>query len=543
MAHGQTLPIQQIVDAKMRAVDTRLETSVTFDADRMYLGEALEKVSAQTGVSVSIPAEDPASGIPITCHVKNIPLADFMNSVWSLVSFPNATWQITVDLQQNMRRYQLLPTVASRALADRLSREAAQYSVDLVAVLLKMCNMTPKERQANAHQLAQAMLAENDDKVRYYVNDSKSADDYWAMIRAFATALTPDQQAQLLQGGTISLPLNSLDANTQATLRASIGHNYTESNGVRIEEPPPDTVRFSFGQHDIGNKYDTDSKQHLIRQLFIGVGNAHSFVSGTYLGGMQLGLKNRVLGRWILPGDLLHAATEKQVLSTLPDLPAASLWQHVAPFDRLLTQLAAAQSVSYIGVAPEDPNNQVDLPFGKSVELCLEELRRSTGVMHKWRDGVLLFNYSVWFYGDEAQYPYAVVKQLRESKQRHIGTPLTLPEIADDVITLSLVQMKRLAKEFPQIKDNRIKRPIFVFYKKYPGTLSEEGLTADLNMVAMLKELKLMPPLLEKDALKKIRILEKALPQARDDRRFYRLQFQTTQQKAWQEIDYLSILP
>jgi len=123
-AYGQTLPIQQIMDAKMRALDTRLETSVTFDADRMYLGEALEKVSAQTGVSVSIPAEDLASGIPITCHVKNIPLADFMNSIWSLVGFPNATWQITATAQKNTHSYQLLPTASSRALADRLRGES-----------------------------------------------------------------------------------------------------------------------------------------------------------------------------------------------------------------------------------------------------------------------------------------------------------------------------------------------------------------------------------------------------------------------------------
>jgi len=55
--------------------------------------------------------------------------------------------------------------------------------------------------------------------------------------------------------------------------------------------------------------------------------------------------------------------------------------------------------------------------------------------------------------------------------------------------------------------------------------------------------LKLMPPLPAKDALKKIRILDSALPRFRDDRRFYRLQFQTTQRKEWQEIDDLSILP
>ena len=103
--------------------------------------------------------------------------------------------------------------------------------------------------------------------------------------------------------------------------------------------------------------------------------------------------------------------------------------------------------------------------------------------------------------------------------------------------------MQNLAKEFPQIEGNKTKRAIFVFYKKYPGILSEEGLAADLNMVAMLKELKLMPPLAEKYTLLRIRILEKAHPQINDGRRLYRIQIQTTQQKEWRQVGDVSILP
>ena len=91
VAHGQIIPVHTFVDAKARASDPRLDTLVTFDADRMYLGEVLENISAQTGVSVSIPATDSNSGTPITCHIKNVPLADLMNSLWSLVGYSKAT--------------------------------------------------------------------------------------------------------------------------------------------------------------------------------------------------------------------------------------------------------------------------------------------------------------------------------------------------------------------------------------------------------------------------------------------------------------------
>ena len=88
VVQGQMLPMHHLIDAETRASDARLDTNVNFDADRMCLGEVLEKVSVQTGVSVSIPAEDSNSGIPITCHLKNTPLSSVMNAIWSLVSLP-----------------------------------------------------------------------------------------------------------------------------------------------------------------------------------------------------------------------------------------------------------------------------------------------------------------------------------------------------------------------------------------------------------------------------------------------------------------------
>jgi hypothetical protein len=535
-AQGQALPMLHIIDAKSRTSDARLDRPVTFDADRMYLGELLEKVSAQTGVSVSMPAEDLGSGIPITCHLKNISLADFMNSVWSLVGFSKANWQITFESKQNTLSYQLLPTAASRALAERLQRESDEHTAHLFAVLLKMHTMTPKERQANAHQLAQALLMDNDADVKFYVEDSPTSARYWLMIGLFATELTPDQQAQLLKGEAIILPWNHLNGDTQAMLQVSAGHSYTVTNGVRTENEP-NAVRFAYRRAGIGNK------KHIARELSIGVGRASGFAGRSYMGVMELRLEALIYEGWILPGDLRHAEPEKQVVSALPVLPENTLWPHVAPLDLLLTQLADVQNVSYMGVLPDDANNRPEVSVGKSAGQCLDDLKNQASLLHKWRDGVLLFNYPVWFFGDDEQYPYALVKQLRESKQRNAGNPLTIPDIADAVITLNDVQMKRLAKEFPQIDNNKTKRAVFVFYKKYPEMLSEVGVAMDLNAVAMLKELKLMPALEEKDALERVRIIEKAHPQINDGRRLYRVQIQTAKQKEWQQIGDVSILP
>ena len=537
VVQGQMLPMHHLIDAETRASDARLDTNVNFDADRMCLGEVLEKVSVQTGVSVSIPAEDSNSGIPITCHLKNTPLSSVMNAIWSLVSFSKATWQITSEAQSKERSYQLLPTPSSSALAERLTRETDHLTANLIALMLKMQSMTPKERQANVHQLAQAMLRDNDAIAKTYVEESPASAHFWSSIGVFTTVLTPDQQLQVLKGQTVSVPLSPLEAGTQAILLASATHYYSTADGIRTENEPPDTVRFSCNQYAFGNK------KHMIKDICIGVGNGTHFTSSNLLGSIEKGLTALVDEGWILPGDLRHHETEKHNVSALPYLPESALWQHVAPFDLLLTQLADAQKVSYIAVVPDDANNQIQVSVGKSAGQCLDDLRNEASLLHKWRDGILLFNYPVWFYGDDALYPYAVVKHLQKSKQRNAGSPLTIPDISDAVTTLTDIQMKRLAKDFPQVYDNENNRSIFVFYKKYPRILSEEGMAVDLNMFALLKELKLMPPSAEKDALARIRIVERAHPQINDGRRLYRIQIQMAQQKEWRQVGDVSILP
>jgi len=535
-AQGQTLSAQKIIDARIRSLDTRLNTPVTFDADRVYLGEVLEKVSAQTGVSVSIPDEDLNSGIPLTCHLKKIPLADFMNSVWSLVGFSKATWQINVDTQQNTPSYQLLPTAASRALIERLNKETEQYSGNFANLLLKMQAMTPQERQANVHPLAKAMLMDDDTIAKSYVKESQATEHFWSMMRLFVTELNQEQQAQVFRGDTVSLSLKNLNSVDQELVRASSGHSYIIHNGIRTENTP-DTIRFAFTRYSGGNK------KHMARNLCIGVGNARGFTTDVYMGAMEYSLNLLVYEGWILPGDLRTPEVEKQSIHSLPILPEENMWRHAPPIDLLLTQLTDSLNVSFVGVLPEDNGDRTAISSGKSAEQCLEDLHTRANLMHKWRDGILLFNYPVWFYGDDAQYSYALVKQLRENKRRNTGHSLMLSDIADAVLTLTDAQVKRLAKEFPQVEANRAKRPIFVLYKKYPGILSKEGLLVDLNMVTMLKELKLMPPLPEKDTLVEMRIIEEIPSEAGGSKRSYRLEYQTMQGKDWMGLGNVTILP
>jgi hypothetical protein len=543
---GQANHAPPILDARARSADPRLNLPLNFDADRMYLGEVLEKVSAQTGVSLSIPPEDPESGIPIICHVKKIPLADFMNSVWSLVGYSQATWQINSDTPQKPRNYRLLPTAASRALADRLIRETDQNTLKLLDVYLQMAAMTGPERRTHIHQLAEAMLLDKDEIAAGFVQDVPGIDQHWSMVHLFTTELSAAQQEQVLHGATISVPFSEMSAGGQEVIRQFGSQSHSTVNGVPVSDIP-DAVRFGFSWYGIGQ-----GTKQMMRKLSVGIVRGSGANTMDYMGIMERGMQSRLRDGWILPSDLRSKEIQKQPVNPLPNLPEKSIWSHVPAFDLVMAQIAEAQNFSFVGVAPEDRNHTSSTGqsttsttvSGQPAPRCLDDLRSQEGTMFKWRDGVLLFSYPLWFYGDDAQYPYAKVKQLRESRKGHVdGSPLTLAEIADAVMTLTDVQMKRLAREFGQVDDNKTNRAVFGFYQKYPGILAEKGMTTDLNMITLLKQSKLMPSLVENDSIVKLRITEQPLPQITDGRRFYRMQYQTVRQKEWREIAHLSILP
>lgn len=281
----------------------------------------------------------------------------------------------------------------------------------------------------------------------------------------------------------------------------------------------------------------------MMRNLCIGIGDKNGLMTSGYLTALELGMAHTIFERWILPGDMRRADADDKTMNALPTTPSESIWSDAAPVDRLLTQFADAQNVSYIGIVPQEAHLGTEIAGGKSAGGYLSVLQTELGLMHKWRGGLLLFNTPLWFYGDDAQYPYSIVKQLRKSKEDTSGRPPAFQDIADAVTTLSDAQMKRLAKEFPQVESNKVKRPLFALYKKYPNILGGEGAVVDLNMLSVMEQLTVMPPIASKETLTRIRILEQGNPQFKDGRRSYDVQVQTMQHHDWQNVGIVTIFP
>lgn len=287
--------------------------------------------------------------------------------------------------------------------------------------------MTPQEREGHVDEFAEVMLKDSDETAKVSMLDTPANNDYWSQVRLFATALSQDQQSRLRKGTTVSLPLTGLSAANQATISASAAHVTMETNGVRTVILP-DTVKFSFNR-------SSDDNRHMARDLRLGIGHQHSLNGNgpfmqtrTFLGMLEYELTSRLTRNWILPGDLFGRAVEKQVVTDLPTLPQESIRSHVPAFDRKLAQMAEAENFSYIGIVPEyvDHVFTTSRPDPQNLEYL-----SPWPLLYKWRNGVLLFNYPLWFYGDDAQSPYALVQQLRASKQRTGVSDFLSPDLED----------------------------------------------------------------------------------------------------------------
>jgi len=74
------------VTATMRKADTRLQTRVTLRSPHILMGELLERLSKQSGVTLTADTWSAAGSDSVTVSLRDVPLADAMNTLWSLFS-------------------------------------------------------------------------------------------------------------------------------------------------------------------------------------------------------------------------------------------------------------------------------------------------------------------------------------------------------------------------------------------------------------------------------------------------------------------------
>jgi hypothetical protein len=103
-----------------RKEDNRLETTkVNLSIQNVFLGDLLDEVSKQTKVSLFCQETNFGPCERFTIHMENVVLADFMQSLWSFLSYKTAEWK-WIRSEKSLFTYEFLRTNSSAELSAKL---------------------------------------------------------------------------------------------------------------------------------------------------------------------------------------------------------------------------------------------------------------------------------------------------------------------------------------------------------------------------------------------------------------------------------------
>ncbi|MBC8137011.1 MAG: hypothetical protein H8F28_14110 [Fibrella sp.] len=407
------------------ADDPRLAQRINLPEGKTYhLGELFEELSRQTGVSISADDADSASGKRITVALRDVPLSQAMNAVWSLLSYQRAYWHWN--------------RTGTGTFAYRLSRssDARQYGVstrqrvqksfeDEATTLLRSLNMTQEERK---------ILGETNPTAATYLGDER--------IRTGLKLLA-------------SLP----EATRQAVLRGE------QRMDLRVADLPPSEQAIADTLwNDVRGSSTTSARDVVIRRntfpggispwLMIGVGDENRTSGRGYVGGVpfEKEWQQRLGEEWQLPGDKSGDDREGQPLkkSEASDAPKTGDGRDGASLARHLSEVSQASPLSFLARLPTELPRQPAAPaYGKTLESYLATAQEQSGLRHKWRDGILLLEYRGNLTAEESAVPWAFVKELRASEGTAAQGVLPLSLMAKAAYNLTPPQLFELAGEFP----------------------------------------------------------------------------------------------
>lgn len=253
----------------MRAEDPRLEKRVTISAPHIYVGELLEEWARQTGVNLLASDRDGASGEQVTVFLRDVPLAQAMNALYSLVSYQQAAWhwsRSSDPAKPGEFRYQLLRPAAARHLSDRLRSQVQEDFEAQADTLLNALKMTPEEQKEAARR---------DPDVAMLMQDKRLA----AGLSAFAAVLSPEARQRVLRGAEQpQVKVSDLPEAARSFVRSVWEEGqWKRKNQFGEWEPVPEPTWVQFSTNRATNQ--------LAPTLYIHGGDWRIWLSGSYADG------------------------------------------------------------------------------------------------------------------------------------------------------------------------------------------------------------------------------------------------------------------
>lgn len=422
---------EEPITREMRREDARLEQKVSLILSQTSIGELLQSLSTRSGVIIEANETDHAGDVPVSIFIKDVPLADVLNAVWSLVSYKGAAWVWERTPQPNqIFHYTLICPPAARRFPERMAQmvqdEFEKQAESLFAHVSG--NPLPGPQGEWAKNLLEMEMSK---RLRQG-------------LKTIFEITTPEMRQRLLRGQTdVRIPVSQLSPAGQAFVHSV----WEASKSENIPEPKWIQVNRDMEYGEIA-----PSIYIMMDQL-----GGYNYIGGTPL-------KNLITGRlddlWLLSGDSRQNSLEETPIKVMGKIPDEFKQQIEADISlKRLWELHSGAGMQIIARMaerlPSDPMIVVSTtPFPgekDTVHFALRHLAEKAmpQLRYKWHSAILLLAASDWFLKEkERSVPWAVKKRLRRHQAEQEGF-LSISDISFAASQLSMSQMLALAKEFP----------------------------------------------------------------------------------------------
>lgn len=364
------------ITAAVRSSDPRLSRTVEINVERMPIGQLLRRLAATSGVAIDANQSDGAADCLVSIWVRNAPLGDVLQGLWSLVSYRRAEWRWERSGKPGEWRYELVRPMRARKFATAVQSEIGAEFEKQASAVIDSLSASPSERAALAKQVPSAAPLINDKMGRLRQG-----------VRLFASLFGPEQRTRLLRGGTVRVEVDRLPKSGQAfvdSVHDSMHLSRRGRDGAMTPVPPPTWIEFRSQRGPLS----------LAPSLYIDMEGIGGYA---YLGGMPLerAVADDVEDLWILPGDARSSKREAAAVGKT----AVTRNRGEQPILHRLRELHDAGGPDIMVRVPTmvgiDPGPALSGPLAP----WLARLRGfPPPVLHKWRSSMLLVSSPAWIW-------------------------------------------------------------------------------------------------------------------------------------------------
>jgi hypothetical protein len=406
------------------ARDPRLGRPVTVECARVYVGDLVERIAAQTGTSLQADDATGASDRRVLVSVRGTPAWKVMASLPGLFSYRLALWRWERTGSGDAAQYRLTRTRGAQSCADRLAEEAQTEFERMTA-----------ERMAASYRSDDEWAQRLSDPTPVRIEERGG----WG-LQVFRTALPENVQTKVLRGEVRAvIPVEQLPA----WGRRLVEDLYARTRPYRrLPDGGTEPVPFpgEVVAYTMADGYPTPS-------LFLEMGAMGGYC---YAGGLPLkrAFAKRMAEAWFAGAD--HPEDGDQEAAKLAAAPRHDLDKRIARSDPRWVDLAEMTDVPMLAVAPV---GRMSRSFASdrtaTLGTYLAALRERDYAAHKWRHGVLLVTHAAWFRDRQevSPCPWSVVRRLREDCRAGGGLP-SLDGLIRVAVDLSPEQLDALSDDW-----------------------------------------------------------------------------------------------